>query len=830
MNPKRSVVIVLFVCLLSAVTAWVYGTSGIAAAGAAPLGNHPPVFSPVASRGVVVGRTCEFRVDATDPDDPATPEGQLVYAADRLPPGARFDPDTRVFSWAVTEADKGIHTATFSVRDNEYTAVMEVRFETVVAEVTPLALGGSPYGSSSDDLDLYDDKLVWVDSSGYVKMYDLGTGQVTAIDPSATGYGPRIFGDRIVWSRWSLGDKYPLGNYDIFMYDIKTGQALPLATGPANQMFPDIEGERVVYQNRNGPDANTPSDIYLLDLETGLTKPLTADASNQGQPRISGDKIVWEDDRNGSGNRDVYLYNATTNTETQITTDGAMQYAPKVFGDRIAWSDMRAPRGQGVISNAYLYDLSTLQERRIGTAEENPLTSSWKNATDIYEDKVAFAHSTMRQTGATGVWLPIGEALIYDLSTSLETQISSDLIRLGPKIYQDRMVWQTAGDVFVARVSFYPQVDAGCVASTQGAPLDITGKNFGYVQGNSQVRIDNGLPCPVEHWSNTAIRCRVPEGASASVVSVHTRGGDSSGVVVTVCNGAPVLDPIGSREAVSGQLLEIVVSALDPDADELGFSATPLPAGAAFTGQAFSWTPTRDQVGTHEISFTVSDGLHADHETIAITVRNPDTMPPTGNIQIKGGAAFTNTTAVTLNLSATDIGGSGLDSMRFANGGGSPSAWKPFQTTQAWTLSSGTGTKTVWVQFRDRDGNISDADPVKAGAQAYSDQIVFDPAAPTGSILINNGASSTKTRSVTLNLLATDTGPAGLDAMRFVNGGGTTTAWEPYQSTRAWTLTSGVGTKTVWVQFRDKAGNISDADPVKAGFQSSRATILYTGP
>ena len=66
--------------------------------------------------------------------------------------------------------------------------------------------------------------------------------------------------------------------------------------------------------------------------------------------------------------------------------------------------------------------------------------------------------------------------------------------------------------------------------------------------------------------------------------------------------------------------------------------------------------------------------------------------------------------------------------------------------------------------------------------------------------------------------------------MRFANSGGIASAWEPYQSTKAWTLTSGTGTKTVWVQFKDKAGNFSDADPTKPGAQSYMVTIDYTWP
>jgi len=66
--------------------------------------------------------------------------------------------------------------------------------------------------------------------------------------------------------------------------------------------------------------------------------------------------------------------------------------------------------------------------------------------------------------------------------------------------------------------------------------------------------------------------------------------------------------------------------------------------------------------------------------------------------------------------------------------------------------------------------------------------------------------------------------------MRLMNSGGTATPWEPSQPTRSWKPSGGAGTKTVWVQFRDTAGNISDASPAKASAQPYSDTIEYTGP
>ncbi|GAA2133766.1 Ig-like domain-containing protein [Nocardioides bigeumensis] len=86
-----------------------------------------------------------------------------------------------------------------------------------------------------------------------------------------------------------------------------------------------------------------------------------------------------------------------------------------------------------------------------------------------------------------------------------------------------------------------------------------------------------------------------------------------------------------------------------------------------------------------------------------------------------------------------------------------------------------------------------------------------DPTAPSGSVVIDGGATITDASAVTLGLAASD--PAafttGLTHMRFSNDGTTWSALQPYATTAAWTLSAGNGTKTVWVQYADGVGNLS---------------------
>jgi hypothetical protein len=88
-------------------------------------------------------------------------------------------------------------------------------------------------------------------------------------------------------------------------------------------------------------------------------------------------------------------------------------------------------------------------------------------------------------------------------------------------------------------------------------------------------------------------------------------------------NSPPVLASIGNKSVTEGQLLQFIISANDPDGDNLTYSASNLPDGASFDQgtRTFSWTPGYDQSGVYDnIHFEVSDGEVPDSEDITIIV------------------------------------------------------------------------------------------------------------------------------------------------------------------------------------------------------------------
>lgn len=97
-------------------------------------------------------------------------------------------------------------------------------------------------------------------------------------------------------------------------------------------------------------------------------------------------------------------------------------------------------------------------------------------------------------------------------------------------------------------------------------------------------------------------------------------------------------------------------------------------------------------------------------------------------------------------------------------------------------------------------------------AQVVSYSFSVDSLPPTGGIAINADAPYTNNPSVMLSLSGNDPLPgSGVTEMRFSNDGSSWAAWQAYASTAAYTLSGSDGMKTVFVQYRDAAGNVSVA-------------------
>jgi YVTN family beta-propeller protein/parallel beta-helix repeat protein len=108
-----------------------------------------------------------------------------------------------------------------------------------------------------------------------------------------------------------------------------------------------------------------------------------------------------------------------------------------------------------------------------------------------------------------------------------------------------------------------------------------------------------------------------------------------------------------------------------------------------------------------------------------------DAAPTGASVKINGDAGWTNKTAVTLALGAVDAS---LPLKMCISNTATCSLWVPFAASKPWVLAAGSGTKTVFVKFKDAWGNET---------AAVTDEIRLDTAPPTlGTVSATAGAGT----------------------------------------------------------------------------------------
>lgn len=183
-----------------------------------------------------------------------------------------------------------------------------------------------------------------------------------------------------------------------------------------------------------------------------------------------------------------------------------------------------------------------------------------------------------------------------------------------------------------------------------------------------------------------------------------------------------------------------------------------------------------------------------------------EAVPETSlSVSINDNAGYTSSNTLRLSFSYPDR----VNRLRYSDRQFSAGDKKPLwqEATHAASLKvTGTeGTIRVYAQFRNDTG--ANTSPV------LTDDIVLDTGSPKGDIRINSGQKITDDRNVILSLKADDN-LSGVSGMRISNGTDVSSGeWMTYQTSKEWVLvpndTLNREPKTVSVQFRDAAGNVS---------------------
>ncbi|MCR9248773.1 MAG: BspA family leucine-rich repeat surface protein [bacterium] len=142
------------------------------------------------------------------------------------------------------------------------------------------------------------------------------------------------------------------------------------------------------------------------------------------------------------------------------------------------------------------------------------------------------------------------------------------------------------------------------------------------IDGNGQITTTTGID-----FEEQAVYTLTIE-VSDDVETVRTTT-DEVTITINNVNEAPVIEQISEQSTIAESELTFTVNANDPENDEISFSISEnsqidgMELGAS-TG-TFSWTPSRDQLGTFEITLEATDGEFTSSETVTINVINDAT-------------------------------------------------------------------------------------------------------------------------------------------------------------------------------------------------------------
>ena len=184
---------------------------------------------------------------------------------------------------------------------------------------------------------------------------------------SADQLFPAVSGQRVVWQ------DFRNGNWDIYLADLDAGTETRLATGPAPQVKPHIDGDRVVWLELSDEPFPPFTDavfagVHLADLDAGTQRLVATvvvipwEAPSEA-PRLDGNRIVWTDRQDTETfNANVYVDDLGTGTTTQVSPNTANQLIPDISGDRVVWADRREDPVKDVL---FMFDINTGTETRL---------------------------------------------------------------------------------------------------------------------------------------------------------------------------------------------------------------------------------------------------------------------------------------------------------------------------------------------------------------------------------------------------------------------------------------------------------------------------------
>ncbi|MCO5184793.1 MAG: hypothetical protein M9941_08730 [Anaerolineae bacterium] len=159
-------------------------------------------------------------------------------------------------------------------------------------------------------------------------LYDLNTRQDIRLTDDCEAQievSADIGGDWVVWKGYLTEDIHAL--------NLATDEHRRITNTLYTESFPYTDGQRIIWeQNDSNPDN---WDVYRYDLETGETFPVAVGPENEYTVTIDGKWLHWHN----WGQATAYAKNLETNEEIAVFTypEDLIPYVPFAEGNKVAW-------------------------------------------------------------------------------------------------------------------------------------------------------------------------------------------------------------------------------------------------------------------------------------------------------------------------------------------------------------------------------------------------------------------------------------------------------------------------------------------------------------
>ncbi len=640
---------------------------------------------------------------------------------------------------------------------------------------------------------------------------------LTVSNQSATT-GQNLF-TRVNYHDYNDQRPFTLNGSQILTFDI------PLAQITGEKLFYGIyyEGGRSLYLNsvyvyKAGELITITTDKQVYDPGETMSVAISSQQpALSGQMTLTGPGGYSETfDFTGSATRSIVLPAAMTagtyQINAQLTTQNAELKTASlpidVNGIQVKVTEARLDKPKYAATDAVNLSLTISSNRAISAKLRTWIVDPSGRYTEAGEGAISLSatepllatQNAQLATASMGI-----HRLVYGVySGDMLLSSGSEAFDVGEAVLMglatDKTDYPTKADVVTAKASMYGTVGASMELKIDGATIKTE-----EVTLNGFATLKSELPA-VSPGPHTLRAVLMSGGLSSSKETIFVYGSRLPDLTATLSSqGSINSDGTMTLTAVvmnQGKDASVATTVSLFDSDSI-IESKPLRAlnGGDSDTITFAWNVS-GKTGDHVIKAVVDpDNLVAEFDkqnnSAQISIRIPDdVIPPVTMITIgapnytSGGSVYAALSSI-ITLSAVD-NASGVAKTEYRIDNSAWTIYAPFMLTTE-------GTHVISYRSTDNAGNV-EIEKLQV--------VIIDMTPPTGSLVINNDARYTNNPSVTLTLSCIDTA-SGCARMQFSSDAIIWSSPEAFTTTRAWTLSSGDGPKTIYLQYLDGVGNVS---------------------